>query len=277
MAQVFISHSSHDQYFVDLLVEILNYHHVKTWYAPFDIPPGSKFVEEINEGISLSESLIIVISKNSIKSNWLTREITTYKTKKDEDQLIPVLLDPIDVDEIFEGLKEYHSIFFFENMLLGFKKLLAIFGKEFLPEEDKRSKQRRIETDIRKEERRKSPIVQRMRKGFWKTYSEATGRGKFEEFDMAVLNMMKIVEILQDEIKKYDYFDNNGDILTLNKSSLSKLIYEVWEELGERDYLTSVIVIEAIAEKLYNNYEVKKKEKRHPIDRRDIKDRRTDN
>ncbi len=138
MFDAFISHSSEDKYFVDLLVKILKFHKIETWYDSSDIGIGEKQIEKINNGLAESECLIVVLSKNSIRSKWIVREIAFFQASKKNATIVPILLDSLKMDEVYDGLAQFQAVQMFKNMLSGFKQLLSYFEKEFLKHNEKR-------------------------------------------------------------------------------------------------------------------------------------------
>ncbi|MDM8565391.1 toll/interleukin-1 receptor domain-containing protein [Candidatus Halobeggiatoa sp. HSG11] len=275
MTNVFVSHSSLDKYFVDLLVKILEYHYINVWYDSDDILIGDDYKESIHSGLINSDHLIVVASNNAVQSEWITKEITTFQSNiTDEKRIIPLFIEDVNPDDIFDGLKNHQGILFYKNMLTGFQTLLNFLGKELLPTSDRREKQDRRDSDRRKDssDRRKS-LSQRLRIGLWKCYSDKTGEGKFDKYDLVLSNRLKVIDTIKPELDKYKYIDDNQQIVTLSQHELDKITYDVWEELGPRDYLTAIIVIECIAEKIINQYDVTSLDRRDN-DRREEKDRR---
>jgi hypothetical protein len=278
MATAFISHSSADKYFADLLVEILDYHHIKFWYDSSDIEIGKKYKERISLGLKSADYLIVVISENTVNSKWVARELSEFCANKPDGNVIPLLLSPVNVDNIYVGLDDYHSIFFYKNMREGFKELLSFFGKEFLPDVEKRQNEDRRKDDRRKEDRRKAPTCQRLRMGMWKFYEDVTGRGKFESLDVSTTDIMNIVHVFTrpiSELNLYEFIDRSTkETVTITEDILTKATYTVFERFRSLTHFVNVIVIEALAEELNILYEIKEKGRREDSDRRDNSDRR---
>jgi TIR domain len=269
MTRVFISHSSADKYFVDLLVEVLQYHHIDVWYDTAGIEVGDKYKDEIDKGLASSDYLIVVASKSSCGSKWVTREIATFNVTKGDSFIIPIVLEPINLNEVFDGLKDVQGVLFYKNMLAAFQSLLGVFGQKFLARVDRRSDAERRGLDRRDDkDRRQSSVIQRFRIGLWKCYEDKAGVGKFDQYDLSLSSRLKALDILQNELDKYNYYDKDGIKHELSIGELDRITYEVWEEMGTRSYVTTIIVIEAVAEKIYNSYTVE------PINRR-TEDRRS--
>lgn len=273
MPNVFISHASADQYFVALLAELLRYHHIEVRVDTNSLPAGDAFRGEPNKDLAESDTLIIGVSKNSCGSEQIIQEITSFQASQGKTSIIPVLLDDTPPDQVFDGLGDIQGILFYENMLNGFRSLLKILGKEFLPEPARRSGSDRRQGGRRIADRRSSPVIQRLRNGLWQLYERETGSGKFDAAYLTLGERLKAIDVLHNELKKYDCFTKDGNRCKPSKMELDKITWDVWQELGKREHITAVIVMEALAEKTLKQYELKSIDRRKD-DRRGDSDRR---
>jgi hypothetical protein len=92
----FISHSSKDQNFVERLHSDLQSKAVRCWYAPEDFKIGDKIRMTIDESIRLHDKLLVVLSANSIQSDWVEQEVESALAKERETGrtiLFPIRLD----------------------------------------------------------------------------------------------------------------------------------------------------------------------------------------
>src|SRR5260370_28821319 len=71
----FISYSTKDQRFADLLHSQLRQKNMRGWLATEDLKIGDRFREKIDEAIRLYDKLLLVLSKNSVKSQWGQSEV----------------------------------------------------------------------------------------------------------------------------------------------------------------------------------------------------------
>ena len=78
----FISYSSRDKEFAQRLYADLQNKGVRCWFAPKDLKTGDRIRPEIDKAIQLQDKLLIVISKNSIKSPWVEKEVETAFEKE---------------------------------------------------------------------------------------------------------------------------------------------------------------------------------------------------
>jgi hypothetical protein len=82
----FISFSHEDQVFVDKhVVEILERKGIETWISRTkskrgkrgrtSIKPGKQWMDEITKGLQNANRVLVIVSKNSAKSDWVKREV----------------------------------------------------------------------------------------------------------------------------------------------------------------------------------------------------------
>lgn len=100
----FISYSTADKAFADRLYADLQAKGVRCWYAPHDMKGGKKIHDQIGEAIRQHEKLLLILSENSINSDWVKQEIA--KAKKREDTEGKRVLFPIGLIE-FGKIEEW--------------------------------------------------------------------------------------------------------------------------------------------------------------------------
>jgi uncharacterized protein YjbI with pentapeptide repeats len=92
----FISYSSKDEEFAKRLYADLQNEGVRCWFAPEDLKIGERFRVRIDESIRLYDKLLLVLSENSVSSQWVEKEVETAFEKEEEQKnivLFPVRLD----------------------------------------------------------------------------------------------------------------------------------------------------------------------------------------
>lgn len=95
---VFISYSRYDAVFVDKLSGDLRLQGVQVWIDREQIMPGQQWQREIESGLKKANILIFVISKHSLRSQWVLTERDVYAANN--RKIIPILIDDIDVSEL---------------------------------------------------------------------------------------------------------------------------------------------------------------------------------
>ena len=93
----FISYSSKDQEFADLLHTQLQSKGARVWLATEDLKIGDRFRARIDEAIRLYDKLLLVLSKDSVMSQWVEAEVEAAFEKERKQKRI--VLFPIRLDE----------------------------------------------------------------------------------------------------------------------------------------------------------------------------------
>jgi uncharacterized protein YjbI with pentapeptide repeats len=93
----FISYSSKDQKIADRLYADLQNEGVRCWFAPHDLPIGANTWDVIDEAIRLRDKLLLILSGNSIASDWVEDEVNKgFSEERTRKQLV---LFPIRIDD----------------------------------------------------------------------------------------------------------------------------------------------------------------------------------
>lgn len=97
----FISYSSKDDAFARRLYADLQNNNVRCWFAPEDLKWGERIRTGIDEAIRLHDKLLLILSKSSVASGWVEREVKTALAKEHKEKR--TVLFPVRVDKaIFE-------------------------------------------------------------------------------------------------------------------------------------------------------------------------------
>lgn len=78
MIKVFISHSSQQKDFVKELVGLIGRDYCIV--DCYDFEPAYKTIDEICEKITQSTAFVLLISKDSLSSPWVTQEVSIAQT-----------------------------------------------------------------------------------------------------------------------------------------------------------------------------------------------------
>ncbi len=92
----FISYSTKDQKFADLLHSQLQSKGARVWLATEDLKIGDRFRAKIDEAIRLYDKLLLVLSNDSVKSPWVEAEVEAAFEKERKQKrtiLFPIRLD----------------------------------------------------------------------------------------------------------------------------------------------------------------------------------------
>ena len=92
----FISYSNKNQSFAERIHADLQSKGVRCWFAPEDLKIGENIRVEIDESIRVHDKLLLVLSKQSVGSQWVEKEVETAMEKERKQKrtvLFPVMLD----------------------------------------------------------------------------------------------------------------------------------------------------------------------------------------
>lgn len=87
----FISYNHNDVSFTTKLWESLRAANVPVWYAPENIKPGIKIIEQIQGAIQTHDKILVVLSSYSMKSEWVMTELRNAH-KREHKEKIHILL-----------------------------------------------------------------------------------------------------------------------------------------------------------------------------------------
>ena len=96
MNSMFISHSWKDKPLARRIGNALSAAGVRVWIDEASIKIGDSLIGKIREGIDETDFLVALISKNSIDSEWVTKELDiamNQEIKGKSVKVLPVLLD----------------------------------------------------------------------------------------------------------------------------------------------------------------------------------------
>lgn len=94
----FISYSSKDEGFAECLHADIQAKGIRVWFAPHDLPIGARIRPAIDESIHIHDKLLLVLSEDSVASQWVEQEVETALAKERE-QDGRIVLFPIRIDD----------------------------------------------------------------------------------------------------------------------------------------------------------------------------------
>jgi hypothetical protein len=130
IGKVFISHASADKAFVDRLVSDLAARAIPVWYDKLDLRVGDSVSAGINEGLTASKYFLIVLSKSSVTSRWVTEELNAAlmeQVARGGTFLLPALLEDCAVPPL---LRHRRYADFRTDYARGLGDLLGVWGKD---------------------------------------------------------------------------------------------------------------------------------------------------
>ena len=127
--EVFLSHSSADKEFADLLAETLRKHGIPVWYSQTNILGAQQWHDEIGEALKRCDWFIVILTGNSVQSMWVKREIMfALNDNRFSNKIIPILCQSCDYDNLSWTLSLFQIIDFRQNSDDGFRELFRTWG-----------------------------------------------------------------------------------------------------------------------------------------------------
>ena len=77
---------------------------MRRWFSPHDIPIGGRILGEIDAAIRLRDKVLLILSEQSIESEWVEGEVT--KAFEEERKRGQIVLFPVRLDEAVMNTNE---------------------------------------------------------------------------------------------------------------------------------------------------------------------------
>lgn len=127
--EVFLSHSSKNKKFVDELANVLTTHGVPIWLSSTNLMGAQQWHDEIGAALKRCDWFVIVISKQSVKSEWVKRELVhALNDRKYRNRIVPILLQECETDKLSWTLSQMQMVDFRANAKIGYEELLRVWG-----------------------------------------------------------------------------------------------------------------------------------------------------
>lgn len=95
--RAFISHSSADKTFAELVAEELRHSALEAWFDREQILVGDDVLEKLGEGLQTMDFLVFIVSKKALGSPWVDRELKFAARRQIENKQILIL--PFIIDD----------------------------------------------------------------------------------------------------------------------------------------------------------------------------------
>jgi hypothetical protein len=95
-SKIFISHSNHDKAIADFIAARLRESNMAPWVDTQQILAGDDILAQIGDGLATMDLLILIVSQQSLQSQWVQRELayaSTREVEKKEALILPFIVD----------------------------------------------------------------------------------------------------------------------------------------------------------------------------------------
>jgi hypothetical protein len=100
--KVFISYTQEDKKYASLIADKLREAGHEVWYDRWSLRVGDNLIQKINEGLKETDALIVIVSKNALRSKWVMHEFSAIALgdlSNKKSRIIPVLVDKSSVPQ----------------------------------------------------------------------------------------------------------------------------------------------------------------------------------
>jgi hypothetical protein len=97
---IFISYSRKDSSFVEVLAANLMLRRHNVWLDKWELNVGDSLIDKIQGALTESSAILIILSKNSVDSNWCRKELNAGLMRELEEKksiLIPCVIDECNI------------------------------------------------------------------------------------------------------------------------------------------------------------------------------------
>lgn len=118
--RIFLSHSSRDQWLAGIIAEKIESVGIKVWLDEMSLTGGENVNEAIIRGVSATHETVVLVSNESLRSQWVATEIGMAMALK---KRITPLLNNVDHDAMapLKGVKSY-ELNLFDKFLMDLKQ-----------------------------------------------------------------------------------------------------------------------------------------------------------
>lgn len=105
---VFLSHSHRDKGFARNIANAIRDKGISVWLDEAEIGVGESLIEKLSSAIDSVDYLVVILSKASINSNWVKKEIEVALCEEIESKrlkVLPVLKDDVELPMFLRGKK----------------------------------------------------------------------------------------------------------------------------------------------------------------------------
>ena len=275
MIKLFISHSNEDISLVKFIIHLLEFYHINSWSSFSDSDFASVSNQNFNTSFLNCDKLLVLVTANVEKANWMKKEISMFNKCKPQAEIIPLVFNKNNLKEISPILGDFQPVDFTEDLTDGFKKLFSKFGVNFLDPDERRMKdERRSGEDRRKNnERRSKNVTMRLFRTFCSLYSEISQSDEDAFIDITNQREFEIfLESVKLGAKKFLCLDESENLYNTNYAvsfCLNHICSFAYNTSNHKvNLLKAKDLLFMLAQELTKRYVIRWKDRRKNIDRR---------
>jgi hypothetical protein len=132
--EIFLSHASPDREVADRLAGTLRRHDLPVWYSPTDILGAQQWHDEIGAALGRCDWFALLLTRASVESMWVKRELTfALQQNRYESHIVPLLVEPCEYGRLSWVLPGLQVIDMHTDFEEGCRQLLRLWGIGYRP------------------------------------------------------------------------------------------------------------------------------------------------
>jgi TIR domain-containing protein len=126
--ELFLSHSSRDRKFAAKLAAMLRQQGIPVWYSSTHILGARQWHDEIGKALARCDWFAIVLSPDSVRSQWVKRELLyVLNDNRYENRIVPIRYKDCKESALSWILPSIQAVDFTKNYEVGCQALLRIW------------------------------------------------------------------------------------------------------------------------------------------------------
>jgi len=125
-ARIFLGYSTADESFAREIQRALVKANVRVAVQPFELSHGDSISDSISKAITTSEFVILLISPDSLRSDWMMREVESLTSREWQQRAITVIPVKIRPCVVPKYLSEWHVIDLSRSFERGLDRLVNV-------------------------------------------------------------------------------------------------------------------------------------------------------
>lgn len=133
--EVFLSHSAKDRRFAGRIARVLRSHGIPVWYSRTNILGAKQWHDEIGRALGRCDWFAVVLSPNSVRSQWVKRELVyALNEARYDNRIVPILYKACQHANLSWTLGEFQFVDFARDFDQGCRSLLRVWGLGYEPD-----------------------------------------------------------------------------------------------------------------------------------------------
>lgn len=127
--EVFVSHSSADAQITSGLATTIRNHGIPVWYSATNLIGSQQWLDEIGRALRRCDWFMLLLSSNSITSEWVKRELSYALIHSQYNgKILPVLIEPCDYESLSWTLSAFQMVNLNPDYVEGCRAILNTWG-----------------------------------------------------------------------------------------------------------------------------------------------------